>query len=214
MVKNGITYRIIFDDLGSVRSVVSLVDATEAQRIEYGEFGNVRLDTNPGFQPFGFAGGLYDLVTNFLRFGSRDYAPAVGRWTIKDPIRFRGGDPNLYRYVLDDPINLGDLYGEALFLYGNYCGPGNNGGQPIDDLDAACKVHDDCYSAAGLNWKDIVVGPPSGPAACAKQAKCDADLCAAAKRVTPGSAKGSAARAAVIAIFCTPAPSCNPPGCL
>jgi hypothetical protein len=24
------------------------------------EFGNVLADSNPGFQPFGFAGGLYD----------------------------------------------------------------------------------------------------------------------------------------------------------
>jgi hypothetical protein len=30
-----------------------------AQRVDYDAFGNVILDTNPGFQPFGFAGGLY-----------------------------------------------------------------------------------------------------------------------------------------------------------
>jgi len=28
------------------------------QRLDYDEFGNVILDTNPGFQPFGFAWGL------------------------------------------------------------------------------------------------------------------------------------------------------------
>nr|WP_222618019.1 phospholipase [Sporosarcina sp. resist] len=28
----------------------------------------------------------------------------------------------------------------------NWCGPGCNGpGAPINDLDAACKAHDDCY---------------------------------------------------------------------
>lgn len=31
-----------------------------AQRMEYDEFGLITQDTNPGFQPFGFAGGLYD----------------------------------------------------------------------------------------------------------------------------------------------------------
>ena len=34
--------------------------AAVLQRIDYDEFGRVILDTNPGFQPFGFAGGLYD----------------------------------------------------------------------------------------------------------------------------------------------------------
>jgi hypothetical protein len=31
-----------------------------AQRLDYDAWGNVTTDTNPGFQPFGFAGGLYD----------------------------------------------------------------------------------------------------------------------------------------------------------
>lgn len=30
-------------------------------------------------------------------------------------------------------------------VYGNYCGPGNRGGEPIDDIDAACQSHDMCY---------------------------------------------------------------------
>ncbi|WP_164670498.1 phospholipase [Virgibacillus doumboii] len=31
-----------------------------------------------------------------------------------------------------------------------YCGPGCSGpGAPIDDLDAACKAHDDCYRRFG-----------------------------------------------------------------
>ena len=50
----------------------------------------------PGFQSFGFAGGLYDPDTGLTRFGARDYDPVVGRWTIKDPIRFEGGDANIY----------------------------------------------------------------------------------------------------------------------
>lgn len=39
---------------------------------------------------------------------NRDYDPEVGRWTIKDPILFVGGDTNLYGYVLADPINFID----------------------------------------------------------------------------------------------------------
>jgi hypothetical protein len=35
-------------------------------------------------------------------------------------------------------------------LYGRWCGPGCSGpGNPIDDVDACCKAHDECYSAYG-----------------------------------------------------------------
>lgn len=60
------------------------------------EFGNVITDANPGFQPFGFADGLYDRDTGLVRFGARDYDPEIGRWTAKDPILFDSGDTNLH----------------------------------------------------------------------------------------------------------------------
>jgi RHS repeat-associated protein len=74
----------------------------------------VLTDTNPGFQPFGFAGGLYDVDTGLVRFGARDYDPHTGRWTAKDPIRFGGGDTNLYGYVVGDPVNLTDPSGTVV----------------------------------------------------------------------------------------------------
>ena len=43
------------------------------QRLDYDPYGVVLTDTNPGFQPFGFAGGLYDPDTGLVRFGARDY---------------------------------------------------------------------------------------------------------------------------------------------
>ncbi len=111
LVKNGVTYRIISDHLGSPRLVVDTRDGTIVQRLSYDTFGNVLTDTNPGFQPFGFAGGLYDRDTKLVRFGARDYDPTSGRWTAKDPIGFAGGDTNLYGYVLNDPVNLVDPSG-------------------------------------------------------------------------------------------------------
>ena len=79
--------------------------------MDYDDWGNVSNDTNPGFQPFGFAGGIYDRDTGLVRFGARDYDPETGRWTAKDPIKFKGGDSNLYGYVLDDPTNFFDPSG-------------------------------------------------------------------------------------------------------
>jgi RHS repeat-associated protein len=113
MMKGGVTYRILSDHLGSPRLVIDTSTNTITQRLDYDEFGNVILDTNPGFQPFGFAGGIYDQHTKLTRFGARDYDAETGRWTAKDPIRFDGGDFNLYGYVFSDPINAVDPTGAA-----------------------------------------------------------------------------------------------------
>ena len=115
MIKNGVTYRIIADHLGSPRLVVDSTTGVVAQRMEYDEFGNVTLDTNPGFQPFGFAGGIYDRDTGLTRHGARDYDPETGRWTAKDPIRFAAKDTNLFGYVANDPINSFDPSGRFSF---------------------------------------------------------------------------------------------------
>jgi RHS repeat-associated protein len=91
--------------------VVNTADGTVVQRLDYDEWGRVILDTNPGFQPFGYAGGLYDRDTGMVRFGARDYDPETGRWTAKDPIRFGGGDANLYAYVRNNPLSFVDPLG-------------------------------------------------------------------------------------------------------
>lgn len=98
------TYRIVTDHLGSVRLVVDVDSGDVLQRLDYDEYGNVLLDTHPGFQPFAFAGGLYDRDTGLVRFGVRDYDPVIGRWTTKDPIGFTAGT-NLYAYLGSDSVN-------------------------------------------------------------------------------------------------------------
>ncbi|MBV8629922.1 MAG: hypothetical protein JOZ83_03295, partial [Silvibacterium sp.] len=111
MVRGGVTYRIISDQLGSPVMVVNTSTGAIVEQISYDEYGNVLSDTNPGFQPFGFAGGLYDQDTKLIRFGARDYDPSIGRWTAKDPILFGGDDTDLYGYVSNDPVNLLDSTG-------------------------------------------------------------------------------------------------------
>jgi RHS repeat-associated protein len=111
MIRDGRSYRIISDHLGSPRLVIDSQTGEVAQRISYDVWGNITEDTNPGFQPFGFAGGIYDQHTGLVRFGARDYDPVTARWTAKDPIGFAGGQANLYSYLLDDPVNWIDPYG-------------------------------------------------------------------------------------------------------
>ena len=110
MVKGGVTYRIISDHLGSPRLVVDTVTGNVAQRLDYDEFGRVTQDTNPGFQPFGFAGGLYDQHTGLLRFGARDYDAETGRFTSKDATGLKEGF-NVYTYAFNDPVDLVDSTG-------------------------------------------------------------------------------------------------------
>ena len=118
MIKAGVTYRLVKDHLGGPRLVVNAATGAVAQRLDYDEWGEVTADTSPGFQPFGFAGGLWDRDTNLVRFGARDYDPATGRWTSKDPIRFAAGDSNLYGYVANDPLNHVDPTGLYRFNHG------------------------------------------------------------------------------------------------
>ncbi len=96
--------------------VLATDSASQARRgrLDYDAWGHVLQDTNPGFQPFGFAGGHYDRDTHLVRFGYRDYDATTGRWLAKDPILFGGGDANLYVYCLGDPINMADSTGLAV----------------------------------------------------------------------------------------------------
>ncbi|MBK8203682.1 MAG: RHS repeat-associated core domain-containing protein [Bdellovibrionales bacterium] len=111
LIKADRMYKIFSDHLGSPKLVIDTETGAVAQQIEYDEFGAVLSDSNPGFQPFGFAGGLYDSDTKLVRFGARDYDSQSGRWTAKDPIGFNGGDTNLYGYVMNDPVNFNDPSG-------------------------------------------------------------------------------------------------------
>ncbi|HKU17928.1 MAG TPA: RHS repeat-associated core domain-containing protein [Candidatus Saccharimonadales bacterium] len=116
IIKGGAEYKVISDQVGSPVLIVNASTGAIAEQISYDAWGNITSDSNPGFQPFGFAGGLYDADTGLVHFGARDYDPQTGRWISKDPILFAGGETNLYGYVVGDPINGLDPLG--LFCLG------------------------------------------------------------------------------------------------
>ena len=125
MTRNGSAYYLLYDQIGTLRAVADS-SGTIVKQIDYDSFGSIIADTNPAFKvPFGFAGGLHDRDTGLVRFGARDYDPAIGRWTAKDPIDFAGGDANLYGYVQNNPVNLIDPEGLEERIIGS------RGGQPL-----------------------------------------------------------------------------------
>jgi len=116
MVKAGVTYRLVTDQLGSVRAVINTSTGAIVQQYNYDELGNATLAVGTAdFQPFGYAGGLSDPDTKLVHFGARDYDPETGRWMQRDPILFDGGDTNLYEYCAADPVNVVDPGGLAYF---------------------------------------------------------------------------------------------------
>jgi len=125
IIKRGITYRVIVDHLGSPRLIVNIATGDIAQRMDYDEFGNVTKDTASGFQPFGFAGGIYDHDIGLVRFGARDYDAIVGRWAAKDPLGHSRGDANLYEYANSDPVNDVDPSGLDIAIIENGPTEGN-----------------------------------------------------------------------------------------
>ena len=101
------------DQVGSVRTL-STEDGRMVKEITYDSFGNVLRDSFPQLSfPLGFAGGLVDEHTGFVRFGYRDYDPQTGRFTAQDPARDLRGDADLYDYCVDDPVSCNDPQGLA-----------------------------------------------------------------------------------------------------
>ena len=158
-----VLYRIIKDHLGSPRLVVNASNGQVVQKMDYNEWGQVTVDSNPGFQAFGYAGGIYDPDTKLVKFGARDYDGGIGRWLSKDPIGFDGGDTNLYGYVLNDPINYFDFKGLDATNWGNTSG----GRSPVFDGPTN-------GNWGGKNWGGGLGPNQSGPPAPATDS---ADLC-------------------------------------
>ena len=179
VVKGSSTYRILTDQLGSVRMVVDTVTGDVVASIFYDAWGNVieADSTGVGVVPFGFSGGLHDADTALVRFGARDYDPVMGRWTGKDPIGFAGGDANLYAYVgnafnrFSDPSGLNvctyecrggynhtwvEFDGDSERSYGFWPDPSNGLLAPFDLFDPGWFRHDD---PSGNN-PECDAGPP------------------------------------------------------
>jgi RHS repeat-associated protein len=78
---------------------------------EFDEFGRDIDRPDPANLPVGYTGGLTDRESGLVRLGARDYSPAEGRWTSRDPLGIAGGQLNLAAYLNSDPVNAIDPSG-------------------------------------------------------------------------------------------------------
>lgn len=103
-------YKVVANHVGSVRLVVDVDDGTIVQRIDYTPWGAVLSDSNPGFQPFGFTGGMLDPGSGLTHLGHREYDANTARWTRKDPAGLLSS-VNHYEYAASNPVNYSDPTG-------------------------------------------------------------------------------------------------------
>ncbi len=104
------------DHLNTVRDIVSYDSGTDTTTLEnhivYDSFGNVVSETNPSVaSDFLFTARYTDATTGLQWNLNRWYIPSIGRWASEDPIGFAAGDPNLARYVGNQPFGRIDPYG-------------------------------------------------------------------------------------------------------
>ena len=101
ILQGGATYLVVPDPWGSPRLVVNAGTGEITQRIAHDPWGAVVEDSNPGFQPFGFLGGLRDPATGLVRIDGRDFESDTARCLARDPRLFDGGGTNLYALSSD-----------------------------------------------------------------------------------------------------------------
>ncbi len=106
----------VVDGLGHVRVLLS-PEGTATDVYYYDSWGNpIPPSVETTVQPLRWNGAYgyeWDCYagTGLYHVGAREYDPRTARWLQRDPIDTASGDPNLYRYCGNDPVNYTDPSG-------------------------------------------------------------------------------------------------------
>jgi RHS repeat-associated protein len=109
---NGDAIWLLTDHLGTVRD---LVDETGnlLNHFTYDSFGNLTSQTNTTWLArYLFTGREWDEAIGFYYYRARYYDAESGRFVGEDPLKFKSGDFNTYRYVFNNPIHFIDPSGQ------------------------------------------------------------------------------------------------------
>jgi RHS repeat-associated protein len=113
----GTLYVPIHDIQGSISMLLD-ADGKIVESYRYDAFGceemydaqNNKIQKSHIDNPWRFSSKRTDSETGFVYFGRRYYDPQLGKWLTMDPLGLKAG-PNLYAYVLNNPLTHIDLYG-------------------------------------------------------------------------------------------------------
>lgn len=131
--RGGNRYYVVTDGVGTPQRVLD-ASGNVVKKLSYDSYGVLLSDSNPDFELLiGFAGGMEDRATGLVRFGARDYDPAAGRWTARDPVLLESGQANLYAYVNNNPVELRDPCGLFCIGFTAYEGVGGGGKVCVTD---------------------------------------------------------------------------------
>jgi len=125
---NGNWYAHNFYHADGNGNITYLVDSgqTAAASYRYDAYGNIISSSGSlaAANTYRFSSKMVDDITGMYYYGYRWYAPYWMRWLNRDPIgeegfellrkeviSLRAGEPNRYRFVLNDPVNGVDPYG-------------------------------------------------------------------------------------------------------
>lgn len=108
---NGEVSWALADNQGTIRDVIDS-EGNVLNHITYDSFGQITSETNSEIDfRFGYTGREFDEETGQYYYRARYYDAKVGKFISEDPIGFEANDDNLYRYVLNSPLNFTDPSG-------------------------------------------------------------------------------------------------------
>jgi RHS repeat-associated protein len=145
-------------------SIIALADCwgNQTNVNSYDEYG-IPGSSNTG--RFQYTGQAWIPELGMYYYKARIYSPTLGRFLQTDPIGYDGDGPNLYAYVLNDPMNQTDTLGLAVgtsiepAIYANCVGDicSNKSGPPIIVIANPCRVFPD-LCATPLVTTSLTVG--------------------------------------------------------
>lgn len=98
----------IHNHAGHIAGLIEANTGENSETYRYSAFGEELFED--AITPWRFSSKRVDNESGLVYFGRRYYDPTCGRWISQDPIG-RDGGPNLYAYVLNNPLTNCDAYG-------------------------------------------------------------------------------------------------------